>query len=71
MVRAMCNGVITFSDVMWNTRFIFVVGKANPSGRCVGDQPGVMRGSAFEQIQRHVDDHVFLTTDHPPLAQFD
>ncbi|MNP82444.1 hypothetical protein D3C76_1810760 [compost metagenome] len=23
-----------------------------------------------QQIERNIDDHVFLATDHPPLAQF-
>jgi hypothetical protein len=36
----MYNGVSTLSDVMGNTRFIVVMGKANPSGRCVGGQSG-------------------------------
>lgn len=42
-----------------------------PARRCVGDRPAMLHGSALEQIQRDVDDHVFLPANHAAPAQFD
>jgi len=42
-----------------------------PAHHCVGGKPAILRGSTLEQVQRDVDDHVFLPANHAAPAQFD